>query len=70
MGHTNFGTFEFANSIVHFPRRPILRVTFHVSIADSLMSTVVMRLSSQGQDVTQTSLEESSDDCKPKNVHQ
>jgi len=28
-----------------------------------------MRLSSQGQDVTPTSVEESSDDCKPKNVH-
>ena len=31
-------------------------------------STVIMRLSSQGKDVTQTSVEESSDDCKPKNV--
>jgi len=29
---------------------------------------VVMRLSSQGNDVTQTSVEESSDDCKPKNL--
>jgi hypothetical protein len=29
-----------------------------------------MRLSSQGKDVTQTSVEESSDDCKPKNVLQ
>ena len=34
-----------------------------------LNSTVVMRLSSQGKDVTQTSVEESSDDCKLKNVH-
>jgi hypothetical protein len=31
---------------------------------------VVMRLSSQGKDVTQTSVEESSDDCKPKNLYQ
>jgi len=31
--------------------------------------TVVIRLSSHGKDVTQTSVEESSDDCKPKNVH-
>jgi hypothetical protein len=30
---------------------------------------VVMRLSSQGKDVTQTSMEEASDDCKPKNAH-
>jgi len=30
---------------------------------------VVMRLSSQGKDVTRTSVEESSDDCKPKNVY-
>jgi len=30
-------------------------------------STVIMRLSSQGKDVTQTSVEESSDDCKLKN---
>jgi hypothetical protein len=30
---------------------------------------VVIRLSSHGQDVIQTSVEESSDDCKPKNVH-
>jgi len=29
-----------------------------------------MRLSSQGKDVTQTSVEELSDDCKPKNVPQ
>jgi len=28
-----------------------------------------MRLSSQGKDVTQTSVEESSDDCKPKDVY-
>jgi hypothetical protein len=33
-----------------------------------IKSTVVMRLSFQGKDVTQTSVEESSDDCKPKNV--
>jgi hypothetical protein len=32
-------------------------------------STVVIRLSSQGKDVTQTSVEESSDACKPKSVH-
>src|SRR5881275_584914 len=32
-------------------------------------STVLMRLSFQGQAVTQTSVEESSDDCKPKNLH-
>jgi hypothetical protein len=32
-------------------------------------STVVMRLSSQGKDVPQTSVEESSDDRKPKNAH-
>jgi hypothetical protein len=31
-----------------------------------IKSTVVMRLSSQGKDVTQTSVEESSDDCKSK----
>ena len=31
--------------------------------------TVVMRLSSQGKDVTQTSVEESSDDCMPINLH-
>ena len=30
---------------------------------------VVMRLSSQGKDVMLTSMEESSDDCKPKNVY-
>jgi hypothetical protein len=29
-------------------------------------STVVIRLSSQGKDVIQTSVEEWSDDCKPK----
>jgi len=29
---------------------------------------VLMRLSSQGKDVTPTSVEESSDDCKAKNV--
>jgi hypothetical protein len=29
---------------------------------------VLMRISSQGKDVTQTSVEESSDNCKPKNV--
>jgi hypothetical protein len=34
-----------------------------------IKSTVVMRLSSQGKDVTQTSVEESSNDCKPKSVH-
>ena len=34
-----------------------------------IKSTVVMRLSSQGKAVTQTSVEESSDDCKPKNVY-
>jgi len=28
-----------------------------------------MRLSSQGKDVTPTSVEEVSDDCKPKNVY-
>jgi len=28
-----------------------------------------MRLSSQGKDGTQTSVEELSDDCKPKNLH-
>jgi len=28
-----------------------------------------MRLSSQGKDVTQTSVEESSDDCKLKNMY-
>jgi len=28
-----------------------------------------MRLSSQGKDVTQTSVEESSDDCKLKNTY-
>jgi len=28
-----------------------------------------MRLSSQGKDVTQTSVEESSDDCKLKNIY-
>jgi hypothetical protein len=33
-------------------------------------STVLMRLSSQRKDVFQTSVEESSDDCKPKNVLQ
>jgi hypothetical protein len=33
-----------------------------------IKSTVVMRLSSQGQAVTQTSVEESSDNCKPKNL--
>jgi hypothetical protein len=32
-------------------------------------STVLIRLSSPGQDVTESSVEESSDDCKPKNVH-
>jgi hypothetical protein len=32
-------------------------------------STVVMRLSSQGMDVTQTSMAESSDDSKPKNAY-
>ena len=32
--------------------------------------TVVIRLSSQGKDVTQTSVEESSDDCKLKNLCQ
>jgi hypothetical protein len=31
-------------------------------------SPVAMRLSSQGKDVTQTSMEESLDDYKPKNV--
>src|SRR6266516_219957 len=34
-----------------------------------IQSHVVMRLSSPGKDVTETSVEESSDDCKPKNVH-
>jgi hypothetical protein len=34
-----------------------------------IKSTVVMRLSSQGKNVTPTSVEESSDDCKSKNVH-
>jgi len=34
-----------------------------------IKSTVVIRLSSQGKDVIQTSVAESSDDCKPKNVH-
>jgi hypothetical protein len=29
-----------------------------------------MRLSSQGKEVTQTSVEEASDDCKLKNVYQ
>jgi len=28
-----------------------------------------MRLSSPGKDVTETSVEESFDDCKPKNMH-
>src|SRR6266436_209727 len=31
--------------------------------------TVIMRRSSQGKDVTQTSVEESSDDCKLKNTY-
>ena len=31
--------------------------------------TVLIRLSSQGKDVTQASVAESSDDCKPKNAH-
>jgi hypothetical protein len=30
---------------------------------------VDIRRSSQGKDVTQPSVEESSDDCKPKNAH-
>ena len=34
-----------------------------------IKSTVVMRLSSQGKDVTETSMEESSDDYKPKNTY-
>ena len=33
-----------------------------------IISTVLLRLSSRGKDVTPTSVEESSDDCKPKNV--
>jgi hypothetical protein len=33
-------------------------------------STVIIRLSSPGKDVTQTIVEESSDDCKPKNTQQ
>src|SRR5215468_1745518 len=32
-------------------------------------STVIIRLSSPGKDVTESSVEESSDDCKSKNVH-
>jgi hypothetical protein len=32
-------------------------------------STVLIRLSSRGQDVTESSVEELSDDCKPQNVH-
>ena len=38
-------------------------------ISVPLLHKPLMRLSSQGKDVTQTSVEESSDDCKPKNVH-
>ena len=32
-------------------------------------STVVIRLSSPGQDVTESRVEQLSDDCKPKNMH-
>jgi hypothetical protein len=35
-----------------------------------IKSTVVMRLSSQGKNVTPTRVEESSDDCKPQNVYE
>ena len=43
--------------------------TLHHIIRWNVKSTVVMRLSSQGKDVTQTSVEESLDDCKPKNTY-
>jgi hypothetical protein len=34
-----------------------------------IKSTVIIRLSLHGKDVTQTSVEELSDDRKPKNLH-
>ena len=53
----------------HFDCRPLhifLRKCPRWSVINS---TVLIRLSSQRMDGTQTRVEESSDDCKSKNVH-
>ena len=54
--------------VAHSGVKTLSNLDVNLSATEVINSTVVIRLSSPAKDVTPTSVEESSDDCKPKNL--